>query len=460
MNILLIEPPSGLDLLDHFFVHEPLGLEYLGAGLLADGHRVEILDARFDPDVEAACRRLRPDVVGLTGYTVQLRFVKAFAAAVKKLAPAIRVVVGGHHATVRPADFDQPFIDAIVVGEGVGPLRELLTGWEHGRERPAVPGVAYPGPDLSTFTPRPHPELDSLPFPARNLTARYRNRYFAQWLKPLATVRTSLGCVSRCSFCALWSLTGGRYLRRDPEAILAELREVAEPNILFCDDEAMCDVRRMERLAELIREAGIRKRYFLQARVDTIAGHPRTFALWREIGLDQVFVGMESFSEERLRALKKGITAEQQVRALEILDELGIHAYGSFIVDPSAGRRELREYGRRVAGLRLGYATFSILTPFPGTELYAEQESRLTSRNPNLFDLAHAVLPTTLPLDEFYAEYARLFRKANPLHRRLGMLRKYGFPGVLSALHQMGISIGRLRKGYLDHRPGDAAVSG
>ena len=68
--------------------------------------------------------------------------------------------------------------------------------------------------------------LDSLPLPDRSLTARYRQRYFGQWLKPLASVRTSLGCTSRCNFCALWSITGGKYLRRRPEAVVEEHRKI------------------------------------------------------------------------------------------------------------------------------------------------------------------------------------------------------------------------------------------
>ncbi|MBI5443372.1 MAG: cobalamin B12-binding domain-containing protein, partial [Deltaproteobacteria bacterium] len=447
MKVLLIEPPSGLDLLDRFFLHEPLGLEYLGGGLLADGHEVELLDMRFEPDVAAACGRFRPDVVGLTGYTVQARLIKELAATVKGLEPGVRVVVGGHHATVRPADFDKPFVDAVVVGEGVGPLRELVEAWAGGRETPSVPGAALPG-RMGSFVPRRHPELDSLPLPARSLTARHRANYFCQWMKPLATLRTSLGCVSRCSFCALWSITDGRYLRRTAEAVLSELAGLSEPNVFFCDDEAMCDARRMEHLARMIREAGIRKRYFLQARVDTIARHPEVFARWREIGLEQVFIGMETFSDDRLTELGKGITVEQQAHAVKILHDLGVVAFGSFVVDPASTRQDFRRLASHVSSLGLRYAMFSVLTPLPGTELYAEQEARLTTRDTDLFDLTHAVLPTELPLEEFYAEYARLFRASIPWHRKLPVLAKYGLGGMFRELRWMGPAIGRLGRGH------------
>ena len=78
-------------------------------------------------------------------------------------------------------------------------------------------------------------------------------------VQPLASVRTSLGCTARCNFCALWGITAGKYLRRDPVVVVEELRTIDEPNIFFCDDESMCDVSRMNRLADLIRVAGIKK---------------------------------------------------------------------------------------------------------------------------------------------------------------------------------------------------------
>ncbi|HBT83262.1 MAG TPA: B12-binding domain-containing radical SAM protein, partial [Desulfuromonas sp.] len=53
--------------MDQIYLFEPLALEYLGAGLKEDGHEVTLLDARLDPDIDAAVARLRPQLVGLTG---------------------------------------------------------------------------------------------------------------------------------------------------------------------------------------------------------------------------------------------------------------------------------------------------------------------------------------------------------------------------------------------------------
>jgi hypothetical protein len=76
MKVLLIQPPSCDPLTDEIFLFEPLALEYLGAGLKKDGHDVQLLDARIEPDYESTYRRFQPDVVGLTGFTSHVNIIK------------------------------------------------------------------------------------------------------------------------------------------------------------------------------------------------------------------------------------------------------------------------------------------------------------------------------------------------------------------------------------------------
>lgn len=461
MKVLLIQPPSADPLTDKVFVFEPLALEYLAAGLRLDGHAVEICDARLDPDYVAAFRRLQPQIVGLTGFTSQINIVRRIAVQLKELAPELAVIVGGHHATVAPQDFNDPAIDAVVIGEGVFTLRAVARAIESGTGFETIPGIGLPQPAGMRFTPpRRYTDLNELPFPDRTLTARYRSRYFSEWFKPLASVRTSLGCTARCNFCALWSITGGKYLRRKPESVVEELKTVAEPNVFFCDDESMCDVKRMDRLADLIREAGIRKNYFLYGRVDTIIKHPELFAKWARIGLAQVFVGMEDFSDARLAAMKKGITAAQQEQAVKILDDLGIMMYASYMVDPAYTREDFASLLHHVRRLKHQYATFTVMTPLPGTQLHAQRENELLSRKPEHYDMLHPLLPTTLSLPDFYSEFGRLWTRAVPFYRVLPTLARFGPHGMLQRMRLFGAFLKRLRTAHLDYAtdtPGPSA---
>ncbi|MCM0080511.1 B12-binding domain-containing radical SAM protein [Geomonas sp. Red32] len=452
MKVLLIQPYSSSELMDRVYLFEPLALEYLGAGARADGHTVLLLDARIERTFDETLASFHPDIVGITGFTSHLNIVKEIARQARQHAPQATVIAGGHHATVRPADFNVPEIDLVVIGEGVGTLRETLSALADGRALSSVAGLGIPSPEGMLFTePKPYTPLDELPFPDRTLTERYRNHYFSEWFKPLASIRTSLGCTARCSFCALWGLTGGKYLRRDPELVVRELKGIAEENVFFCDDESMCDTRRMERLAGLIEEAGIRKKYFLYARVDTIVDHPELFEKWARIGLAQVFVGMEDFSDARLKAMKKGVTVAQQEQAAAILDRLGVMMYASFMVDPDYGREDfvsLKEYVRK---LKLKYATFTVMTPLPGTELHESEKEHLLTERPEMYDMLHALIPTRLPLAEFYEEMAKLYTEAVPLYRSLPALMKFGLHGMLLRIRLFGTFLKRVRQFHLEY---------
>jgi radical SAM superfamily enzyme YgiQ (UPF0313 family) len=452
MKLLLVQPPTYSQFMDHVFVFEPLALEYLGAGARLDGHEVRLADARVDPDIEGAAREFRPDVIGITAFTSQVNIARKLAARLRELCPDALLVIGGHHATVAPQDFGGPEFDAVVIGEGVFTLREIMAARASGRSLREIRGIALPSNGGLEFSPpRPYTPLDELPFPDRSLTAGYRDSYFSEWFKPLASIRTSLGCTARCTFCALWSITGGRYLRRNPDSVVAELAAIREPNIFFCDDESMCDARRMAVLAEKIRAAGIRKRYFIYARADTIARHPDLFQEWARIGLAQVFVGMEDYSDERLAAMHKGLSTDQQREAVRVLHRLGVAIYASFMVDPAYTREDFEALKRYIRELKLKHATFTVMTPLPGTALRAASESVLLSRKPELCDMLHALLPTRLPIAEFYDRMARLWAEAIPLRRSLPLLLKFGLRGLPLRIRYFSAFLKQVRAYHLDY---------
>jgi radical SAM superfamily enzyme YgiQ (UPF0313 family) len=452
MRVLLIQPPSNDTLMDQIYLFEPLALEYLGAGLRQEGHEVRLLDARLEPDIEGVLSAYRPELVGLTGFTSHVNIIKRIAALVKTGIPEAFVVVGGHHATVVPSDFNAPVIDLVVIGEGVFTLKEVVSALKTGGRLEGIKGIAIPNEDGMIFSePRPYTDLDLLPLPDRTLTENYRKKYFSEWFKPLASIRTSLGCTARCNFCALWSITGGKYLRRSPESIVVELKGIEEPNVFFCDDESMCDVKRMEQLAELIKEAGIKKKYFLYGRVDTIVRNPELFAKWAAIGLSQVFVGMEDYSDSRLNAMNKGVTVAEQEEAVMILKQLGIMMYASYMVDPAYTRDDFKRLIGHVRRLGHTYATFTVMTPLPGTELHATRRGELLSERPELYDMLHALLPTSLTLKDFYQEMIELYSKAVPLHKALPTLFRFGLHGMLLRLRMFGRFLEKIKVAHLDY---------
>jgi radical SAM superfamily enzyme YgiQ (UPF0313 family) len=427
MRILLIEPPKAPVTLggEDVFLFEPLALEYLAAGL-SPHHDVRILDMRLDRKLLRALDDFSPDVVGITAYTVHVKTVRRMFETIKRRDPRVLTVVGGHHATVRTEDFLSAAIDVVVVGEGVEPFRKVVARFERceGLEGIAGVGVAR-GRELLLADPAPPASLDDLPLPSRGLTAPYRRHYYSEWMKPLASIRTSKGCPYRCSFCALWKIAGGRYLRRRPESVVEELGRIDEDFVFFADDESLVDAPRMKTLAHLIGEAGILKRYFLYGRSDTIARNPELVRMWRDVGLERVFVGLEFFRDEDLRYVGKGSTTDDNRRAVAVLHDFGVEIYASFILRPEFTRDDFSRLTDYCHELDLDFASFGVLTPLPGTDLMDETQERLITDDYDYFDFIHTVLPTTLPLDEFYSAYARLYKQALSQKRKLALLRKF-----------------------------------
>ncbi len=104
--------------------------------------RSRLLDQRIDDTVEQTLEAFRPDVVGITGYTVHANKDEAiWQRRAKTWNPEMLTVVGGHHATVAPRDFDSPHIDLVVVGEGVDSFREVVRRFDVCEGFDGIPGV-------------------------------------------------------------------------------------------------------------------------------------------------------------------------------------------------------------------------------------------------------------------------------------------------------------------------------
>ena len=453
MKILLIEPAKPRAAIggEDVFIFEPLALEYIAAGVV-DEHEVKILDLRLEKDLNSTLANFQPDIVGITAYTIHVNVVKNLFEQIKNWNKKVLTVVGGHHATVIPEDFISPFIDVIVIGEGVFAFKEIVKRCRKGEAFNDIPGIATKkGDNLRKSNGQSITDLDALPFPARSLTKKYRSAYYSEWMKPLASIRTSKGCPYRCNFCALWKVAGGRYFKRSPEKIVQELAGIEEEFVFFADDESLIDGTRMNRLALLIKEAGINKRYFLYSRSDTIVKNPDLLSTWRDVGLERVFVGIEFFRDEDLTYIGKKSTSQDNEGAVQILHDLGIEVYASFILRPEFTKEDftaLRNYCRQ---LELSYASFAVLTPLPGTDLLQEVKDQLIIRNYDYFDFIHTLLPTTLPLKEFYAEYHDLLTRGIARKKQLAFLQKYPFKELPQLMIKGRQYYKRLKATYKDY---------
>lgn len=420
MKTLLLYPNPSNQVLgwgDLGAIAEPLALEYLAAAGRQDGHEVLILDLRLHPDaLDTTLHEYKPDVVGVTGYSMHVLSGLALCRRVKALRPACWTVAGGHHATLLPEDYFASEVDFVVSGEGVRPFRQLLRALECGSPPGPIPGVWMRAGDSFGFGGEQGPfSLDDLPLPDRSLNLDDRETYFIDWMKPIALLRTTVGCPYRCSFCSLWKVMEGRYYKRDVERVVAELATIQEENVFLVDDEPFINGPRMLELANAISRAGIKKRYFAYCRVDSFLRQPELMQAWRRIGLERLFFGIDGITGAELSDYNKRIKVAQIEEGLRVARAQGFDVFAQFIVNPSYTRREFKQLIRFIEHNKIAYPSFTVLTPLPGTEDLATFNSiveKQANGRPNwdLFDLQNPVTRTALPLEEFKEEYRGLHK--------------------------------------------------
>jgi radical SAM superfamily enzyme YgiQ (UPF0313 family) len=182
-----------------------------------------------------------------------------------------------------------------------------------------------------------------------------------------------------------------------------------ERKVLFTDDNFLMNVSRAEEIARLIKKKKVKKKFTIQARSDTIVQHPELIVQWKEVGLSGIFIGFEKIQDDALASIGKKNSVKNNERALEILRSLGIDVWASFIVDPNYEKEDFDRLRSYIIDHQIVTPTFSVLTPLPGTPLFVEHEEKITTKDYDLFDIAHAVLATKLSLKEFYEEYAKLW---------------------------------------------------
>lgn len=416
MKILLIHPPVGPTVIGAgiLFLGEPLALETIAAPI--QDHHVEILDMRIDKkwdDLRAVLEKLRPDVAGVTALTTEAKQAIKVLEIVKEYSSDILTVVGGQHVTFAPQDFNLDSADVSVIGEGVQAFREIIDTHEAGKDMGTVAGLALRRDGIQVFTPqRAHVEnLDEMPIPARHLTKKYRNSYFRGTWRPYACMVTSRGCPFRCKFCSVWKSENGKYRVRSPRKVIQELETIKEDKVGISDDNFLHDVHRAETIYELIKAEGIEKKYKLIGRSDTIVRRPDIAEKWREIGTEIVVVGVESFRNEDLKDFNKRTTVEKNNQAIRILQDNGIAVSAHFVIHQDYTAADFEALAEYVHEMNLRQPVFCILTPLPGTDLYEETKHRLLSTNYEMYDFSHTVLPTKLPLEEFYRQFVGLYKK-------------------------------------------------
>jgi len=418
MRVLLLRPVPGNERfgLGPFFRVEPLGLEYIGAALIAQGHDVTLRDLRFGRPIERELARVRPDLVGIACmHALEIDDALGLVERVRRACPGVFIVVGGHAAATYPSPFFDSAVDAICLDDGERVVPSLVGALAR-RDPPAsVPGLMVNGDNGPADTGRDGTpfSLDEVPLPARQLSAGWRHQYACLHHRPTYLIETARGCPFRCTFCSVWQLYDRGFRERSIESVSEDFATTGD-HVFVADDLFWHHASRSEALARELRRRGIRKRWLLvQSRVDLVASHADLLEAWRPVAREfDIFFGLEAASDDQLDGLRKDTTVDRTVEAVRVARELGFGVTGNFVIDPDWSEADFERLWNFVECHDLSRAGFTVLTPLPGTTYFDDVRDRIRAVEWAQFDMHHLLWQPRLGAERFFELYCETWRRS------------------------------------------------
>ena len=344
--ILLVLRPEKTMANSRSFEH--LGIAHLASALRAQHYPVQIIDQNlsqknFTQLIEEVILE-KPRLIGIscyqTAYLTLVNFVRAIKAKIYT-----HITLGGVFATnsYQKILSELPELDSIVLGEAETTIVELADAIFNQQAWNEHPHITYFGDPLGgTKTARLEPDLDILPRPARDTLPLVLN----MGLYP--EVISSRGCYGKCAYCTI--AAGNRKRRtRQIESVLDEMEYLQKDfntDYFYIIDDTFIgaskkDHSRIEQFARVIKERNLQFTFSFECRANEV--EPDLLKTLQEVGLRSVFLGIESGYDPTLKFFQKGITAEDNERAIKVLQELGIgFNIGYIMFHPYTTMEEIR----------------------------------------------------------------------------------------------------------------------
>ncbi|MCL4517078.1 MAG: B12-binding domain-containing radical SAM protein [Firmicutes bacterium] len=455
MKVLLIDPPfKRFTGFTNFYF--PVGLGYLAAVLRQRGHKVRIFDvdaAQKGSDIDFSDEYLRlelyvkglqeaghpvwaeiarvleqyrPDVVGITAITTKFGSVLKTAQVCKEALPDAFIVVGGPHATANPGQaIAIPQIDYVVRGEGEKIFPELLSVLQEGKDPASVRGLTFQkdGQVIHTGQPNPIEDLDTVPFPARDLLMNPQN-YTSE---DMGVIMSSRGCPFGCTYC--FHMFDRRVRYRSVDNVIAELRHVRDVygtrQFAFKDDSFTVNRERVAALCEAIIREDLQINWDCTTRANLL--DDALLELMVKAGCNSIKIGVETGSERILRETSKGVSLDDIRRAARLLNRQGVFWSAYFMIGlPTETEEDILATHRFMKELNPYYCGLGVYNPFPNTPLFA-QGVEMGLLQP---DVQPEHFYTTNPKDYFFVDPARRVRNLEPA--RFAELARF----MMSAFHK------------------------
>ncbi len=404
MKILLINPPYPFIPDEVKTASPPLGLAYIAAVLEHSKYMVKIVDCvieGYDTETEVSngtityglsheeiiriVETYQPDIVGISAIFSTLdSIIRELSKCIKEKFPAIKIVLGGTHATVMAEELIcEPFIDYVIRGEGEYAFLKLVEHLEKKRQIDEVNNLTWKEHgEIKSTSQQFIEDIDKLPRPARHLLNMEGyikiGRLHGSPGKGVraTTLITSRGCPAKCIFCSIHSVWGHKFRGHSPKYVLDELQELREKyginHLLFEDDNLTFD---RERAMSIFKGMIFGKYHFPWTAPNGVAIwalNDNLLKLIKESGCRRLTLAVESGDPDTLtKIIRKPLRLDKVESIIKTCKKLKIHTNAFFVIGlPGETMESIQRSMKFAENLDVDSIIISIASPYPGTDLY------------------------------------------------------------------------------------------
>ncbi|MFH1593952.1 MAG: radical SAM protein [Candidatus Omnitrophota bacterium] len=305
------------------------------------------------------------DIYGFQLNTVNYHPVRTVVAKIKSVRPESISIFGGPFLCSKSEEIlkEEPLYDFIILGEGEVTTLELLKAVGAKRtDLHSIDGLVWRNESGDIIRNRQRcviEDLDTLPFPARDLLEDAKRDLVDGGLIESVRMISSRGCVGNCSFCAVNFYhkvhAGKRWRGRSPERVIDEVEYLSKrysARVFNFSDSSFEDPGKLgkvrsRRICEGIIRRGVPFSAKVYLRCDSWRGEEdiELLKLYKEAGVDVVIIGSDAANDSEIKLYGKKATVEDNHRTAKILRDLDLFYVltGFIMFGPNSTEETLRE---------------------------------------------------------------------------------------------------------------------
>lgn len=370
----------------------PLGLMSMATYARQENHSlaISVLNEEIEND-RLKINSVDAQVIGISAGL--LNYERAISLAEQFKERGSTIIFGGPYSSVIPKNIlrNRKCVDYVVVGEGEEPFYKLMSGFPP----ESIEGVAYrKGSDIHIPLPyvgniNSRPVIDRSLVNLQDYFVNWRNIFPNNKFRTPTTIYSQGGCTWRnqqrgCVFCARTDL---HWRGREPTTVWSEIMELNNQYgvdyIRDLSDSFPQNIRWLKKFVET-KPDNLNLPLRIWARSDQI--NEKTIEYLLKLNVHDVFLGTESGDREMLQSIHKGITPNDNVKAVKLLKDHGIKTFVSFVLGlPGETEKSLDNTVRHVEHLlnvgEIETLVSQILKPIPGSRAF----SMLTEKTGNKY---------------------------------------------------------------------------